>query len=483
MDEVRIASVKSTAMPTSECFITFVGGHRLFCWSRQYKGTNEMAYDPKGKTNKQLYEDRAKVVAEARTYLEANEGNWEKEQEERYNAMLSDASDITAAITRREALSTIESKRQQASVQPDDPAIVPSKSGNAGQPKMVSIRGYAQDGKPVYKFAPVGARGGDDYEQAFAIALRTGGKTGLSPEQFAALQSDNPEQAGYLLASEQFAAGMLKEVDDLLFIRRYAKIHTVMEAGSLGIRKRTARMNTFGWSSELSVSTEDSALKYGKKVLTPHHLTGMIRLSRDLVRRSMQGVVAEVQSEMARDAGESMEDGYLTGNGAQQPLGVFTASADGISTSRDVATLSATSITADGLINAKYALKSQYRNGLLGAVRWLFHRDAVKIISKLKLSDNQYLWQPGLQQGEPDTLLGYPLDESERVPNTFTDGNYCGLLCNWNYYEIADALDMEIQVLVEKYADTNQIGYIGRLKTDGMPTLEEAFVRLKCATS
>lgn len=441
-----------------------------------------MAYDPKGKTNKQLYEDRAKVVTEARSYLEANEGDWTKEAEERYNTMLSDASDITAVIERRNALSMIESKRQAAVADPDDPMKSPSRGGN-GKRKQVAIRSFSQDGKPKYSFVDVGARGGDDYEQAFEIALRTGGKTGLSPEQFAALQSDNPEQAGYLLASEQFATGMLKEVDDLLFIRRYAKIHTVMEAGSLGIRKRTQRMNTFGWSSELQVSGEDSSLKFGKKVLAPHHLTGMIRISRDLVRRSMQGVVAEVQSEMARDAGETMEDGYLTGSGAQQPLGVFTPSADGISVSRDVPTLSATSITSDGLVDAKFALKSQYRTGLLGAIRWLFHRDAVKIISKLKLSDNQYLWQPGLQQGQPDTLLGFPIDESERVPNTFTNGNYVGLLANWNYYEIADALDMEIQVLIEKYADTNQIGYIGRLKTDGMPTIEEAFVRLKCATS
>jgi HK97 family phage major capsid protein len=172
----------------------------------------------------------------------------------------------------------------------------------------------------------------------------------------------------------------------------------------------------------------------------------------------------------------------LTGHGAQQPLGVFTPSPDGISTARDIATGSATSITADGLVNAKYALKAQYRTGLLGAVRWLFHRDAIRIISRLKLSDGQYLWQPGLQAGQPDLLLGYPIDESERVPNTFTDQLYCGLLANWNYYEIADALDMEVQVLFERYAETNQIGYIGRLKTDGMPTIEEAFVRLRCGT-
>lgn len=439
-----------------------------------------MAFDPKGKTNKELLEARAKLVTEARSYLEANESNWSKECDEKYNAMISDTSDITAALERRKAIENIEARQNSARITPDDPSVNPSRT--TAEKRQVAIRSFSRDGKPQYKFVDCGARGSAEYEGAFAHALQRG-KESLLPNQLAALQSDSPEQAGYLLASEQFAAGLLKEVDDLLFIRRYAKIHTVAEAGSLGIRKRTARMNTFGWSSELVVSTEDSTLAFGKKVLTPHHLTGMIRLSRDLVRRTMQGIVTEVQSEMSRDAGEAMEDGYLTGNGAQQPLGVFTASSDGISTSRDVATGSATSITADGLVDAKYALKAQYRTGLLGAVRWLFHRDAVKIISKLKLQDNQYLWQPGLQMGQPDMLLGYPTDESERVPNTYTNGLYCGLLANWNYYEIVDALDMEIQVLFEKYADTNQIGYIGRLKTDGMPTLEEAFVRLKCANS
>lgn len=437
-----------------------------------------MAYDPKGKSNKELLEARAKLVTEARSYLEANESNWTKECDEKYNAMLSDTSDITAALSRREALQNVESRREAAKLTPDDPTVNPART--AGQRKQIAIRSFSRSGKTEYKFVDVGARGSDDYEQAFAMALKHGDKAGL--QQLAALQSDNPTQAGYLIASEQFAAGMLKDVDDLLFIRRYAKIHTVPEAHSLGIRKRTTRMNTFNWSSELVVSTEDSALAYGKKVLTPHHCTGMIKLSRDLVRRTMQGVVAEVQSEMARDAGETMEDGYLTGTGAQQPLGVFTASSDGISTGRDVATGSATSITGDGLVNAKYALKSQYRTGALGSVRWLFHRDAIKIVAKLKSNDNQYIWQPGLQEGQPDRLLGFPVDESERVPNTYTNGLYCGLLANWNYYEIADALDMEIQVLMEKYADTNQIGYIGRLKTDGMPTIEEAFVRLKCST-
>lgn len=179
--------------------------------------------------------------------------------------------------------------------------------------------------------------------------------------------------------------------------------------------------------------TVDAALKFGKKSLTPHYLTGEIKVSKDLLRRSTMGVEQIVRAEMARDGGEKMETAYLTGHGAGQPLGVFIASTDGISTGRDVNTGSATGFTADGLVAAKYSLKQQYRNGgARGGCRWLFHRDAIKLLSQLKDADNHYMLQParGLTGDEWDTLLGHPVDESEMAPNTYTNGFYSGLLCS-----------------------------------------------------
>jgi HK97 family phage major capsid protein len=72
---------------------------------------------------------------------------------------------------------------------------------------------------------------------------------------------------------------------------------------------------------------------------------------------------------------------------------------------------------------------------------------------------------------------------SEYAPSTLAQSNYVAILGDFRYYWIADALDMQIQRLVELYARTNQTGFIGRLETDGMPVLEEAFVRLQMATS
>ncbi len=138
-----------------------------------------------------------------------------------------------------------------------------------------------------------------------------------------------------------------------------------------------------------------------------------------------------------------------------------------------------TAIGADNLRNVKYSLKSQYL--AQPSLRWLFHRDALKQISKLKDGMGQYLWTDGITNGDPDSILGIPVAMSEFAPATFTTGLYVGLLGAFEFYWIADSLEMDMLVLVEKYANTNQIGYIVRRKTDGMPQIAEAFSRVTLA--
>ncbi len=181
---------------------------------------------------------------------------------------------------------------------------------------------------------------------------------------------------------------------------------------------------------------------------------------------------------LAYKFGITQEKGFLTGSGAGQPLGVFTASPLGISTGRDVSTdNTATAFTANGLYNVKYSLKAAY----WPRAKWLFHRDAVKMLAKLVNGEGQYLWQPSLQMGQPDMLLGHPVSVSEYAPNTFTANLYVGIIGDFSQYWIADSMAMEIQRLVELYAATNQVALIGRMESDGMPVLEEAFARVKLA--
>src|SRR5690606_24459902 len=103
--------------------------------------------------------------------------------------------------------------------------------------------------------------------------------------------------------------------------------------------------------------------------------------------------------------------------------GLFVASNDGIPTSRDVVgSNTTTAIKADTLIDALYSLKEAYQRN----ARWIFHRDVVKAIRKLKDGEGQYLWAPGIAGGEPDTILSRPFSMSEYAPNTMTAGQYIG---------------------------------------------------------
>lgn len=305
-----------------------------------------------------------------------------------------------------------------------------------------------------------------------------GGSSGDGMSEFRALSVGTDTEGGYLVTPEQFVAQLIKAVDNMVFIRRRATVIPVPTAQSLGVPTLEADPADADWTTELQTGSEDSTMAFGKRVLHPHPFAKRIKVSNDLLRKSLLPAESLVMQRLAYKFALTEEQGFMTGTGVSKPLGVFTASADGIPTSRDVSTgNTTTAITFDGLIEAKYSVKAQY----WAKANWTFHRDTVKMITKLKDGDGQYLWRPSVREGEPDTVLGHPMDISEYAPSTFTTGLYVGLFGDMSFYWIADAMNLQMQRLAELYAETNQVGFIGRQEVDGMPVLGEAFARVKLA--
>lgn len=308
-----------------------------------------------------------------------------------------------------------------------------------------------------------------------------GGRESLTPEMERTMVAGTDPEGGYLVAPQQWVESLIKRLDDAVPMRGLATVHTLTEAASLGIPTLDTDMNDADWTSEIATGSQDDALRLGKRELVPNPLAKRTKISRKLLRLTNGKAEDLVQERLAYKFAVSMEKAYMTGDGNKKPLGVFTASAAGISTGRDVTigsagTIPLTSASADQLIDAKYTLKAAYWKN----ARWMFHRDLIRITRKLKDSQGMYLWKPGLSD-EPDTILEVPFVASEWAPNTISASQYVGMIGDFSFYHIADALDMEVQRLVELYAEQNQVGFIGRAETDGMPVLEEAFVRLKVA--
>lgn len=406
---------------------------------------------------KELREQRGQLIHDARSILDkadAEKRALTAEEDAKYKEVFGKSDELRTRIEREEQLVEAERTAAEQSLRNKD-----AQRGN----------GNNADGQ-----RQVGHRGSDQYHKAFLRSLAMG-KNALTETEIRALQADSDTGGGFTVASEQFVDTLIKAVDDQVFIRNLATKFRVESAGSLGAPYLAADPADADWTAEIQTGSEDSTMAFGKRTLTPHALAKRIKISNKLMRMN-GGMGTLVADRLAYKFAISQEKGFMTGSGANQPLGIFTASNDGIPTSRDVSTgNAATAPTFDGLISAKFALKSQYWT----KAQWAFHRDVLAVIAKLKNGDGEYIWRESVRAGEPDRLLNLPVNMSEYAPNTLTSGLYVGVLGDFTHYWIADALDMQVQRLTELYAESNQMGFIGRQESDGMPVLAEAFVRVK----
>ena len=396
-----------------------------------------------------LREQRQKAIADARAVKDAADRakrEMTAEEVKSFDAHFATADKLEADIKREERV--LEAEREDAS--------------------RVEIEDKAKRGTPEYRDAQI--------MKGFRAAVE-GRAENITPE-YRALQAGTDSAGGYIVLPEKFVPQLIKAVDNLVFMRGLATKFSVPDAASLGAPYLAADPADADWTTELLIGSEDSTMSFGKRSLQPQPFAKLIKVSDKLLRSASLGAENLVMDRLAYKFAVTEEQAFMTGSGSGRPLGVFTASSDGISTGRDYSTgNTTTSITFDGLIGAKYNVKSQYQSKGV----WVFHRDAVAQIAKLKDGNGQYIWQPSKQVGDPDRLLGNAVYQSEYASNTFTTGLYVGLFGDFSNYWIADALSMRMQRLVELYAATAQVGFIGRAEVDAMPVLEEAFSRVKLA--
>lgn len=406
----------------------------------------------------ELRDQRGKLVTEARAIIdkaEAEKRGLTAEEQGKCDELITKQEEIRGHIEREMKL--VEAERSAAE-------------------ETLRIKDDSK-GKPADAVRALTGAASEEYRNAFYKMIASGqsGMNGLNADEVRALQSDISTSGGYLVAPMQMVEGLIKALDNQLFIRQFATKFSVPTAASLGAASLDNDPADADWTSELGTGSEDSTMSFGRRELYPHPVAKRIKISNKLLRQ-VSGIEALVNSRLAYKFAVTQEKAFMTGSGSNQPLGLFTASADGIPTSRDVSTgNTATAFTFDGLINAKYSLKGQYHN----TAQWIFHRDAIKSLALIKDGDGQYMWQQAKTLSDPDMLLGRPVHMSEYAPNTFTSGLYVGMFGDFSNYWIADALDMQVQRLVELYAETNQTGLIGRMESDGMPVLAEAFARIK----
>ena len=313
-----------------------------------------------------------------------------------------------------------------------------------------------------------------DYATRFAGYLA--GSGGIN----AALQTDIADRGGYL-APPQFVAELTKELATSFWFRQLARVLPPTTAPEVHRVRRDQRADSFLWTAELAEPTVNSAMRLGLHTLAPHYMSSEFEISVSLLQAapSAEGVV---QTEIVERAGDAEEAAFVAGDGIGKPLGIFTPSAFGVGTSRDI---TGNPNSLDTYHTVRYSLRAPYLRS--DSLRWLMNPLAGLQLSKLKSGTGEPIWKPSGEVGKPDMLAGVPIAYSDNAPTgsgtngAYQTGDYFAAIGALDYYDIQDGQTYILRLKDSERTRRNVVGFIARRKLDGKPRVAEAFARLKVA--
>lgn len=386
-----------------------------------------------------LREKRAKLWNDTKAFLDAHraeDGTVSAEDNATYEKMEADVVALGKEIDRLERQAAIDREMDQPTAAP-----------------LVS--------RPVAPTAQKQGRASDEYKSAFWGMIRN---RVASPSVMNSLHIGDDNEGGYLVPDE-YERTLVQGLEEENVLR---SLCTVIQTSS-GDRKipLVASHGTASWVDEEG-TIPDSDDTFGQITIGAHKVATMIKVSDELLQDSVFNIESYIAAEFARRIGAAEEEAFITGNGTGKPMGLLHATnGAGIGV-----TTNGNTPTADEIFDLIHSIKSVYRKKAV----FLLNDSTLKALRKLKDGQGQYLWQPGLKEGQPDTLLNYRLVTSPFMPE-IDSGNKVILFGDFKSYWIADRQGRSFQRLNELYAATGQVGFRATQRVDGRLVLAEA---MKC---
>jgi HK97 family phage major capsid protein len=93
--------------------------------------------------------------------------------------------------------------------------------------------------------------------------------------------------------------------------------------------------------------------------------------------------------------------------------------------------------------------------------------NVIKTLRLLNDSTNRPLWSSGLADGIPDTLLGQPIIYNQYMASAVTTTNITMVYGDMSYYKLRRVGSMSMRRLVERFAETREVAFIGYMDADG----------------
>lgn len=192
-----------------------------------------------------------------------------------------------------------------------------------------------------------------------------------------------------------------------------------------------------------------------------HKLAVLMQLDSSFLHDNRYTFESYITNRLVKDFSRAEEYGFVQGTGENMPTGILaeTGGADiGVTTD---------TLGYDDVIHLFFSVKPEYREKGV----WLMSDETALTLRTLKDNSGNYLWRDS-----DDTILGEKVIISEYMTNekpiAFGD---------FSYYWVVDRTPLTVQVLRERFFETDQIGYLACEQLDGKLIRKEAIKVLQIA--
>lgn len=179
---------------------------------------------------------------------------------------------------------------------------------------------------------------------------------------------------------------------------------TVLETASgetLEIPVTTAFSSGALVAENAAISESDPA--FAKRSLGAYKYGVIVQAPRELVDDTGVDLEGFLARQCGWGVGNALGADLVIGNGSSKPAGIAYTATAGVTGGTGVTG----AFTADNLIDLYWSVIAPYRKS--PSCAWIMRDASMAAVRKLKDTTNQYLWQPSMQVGAPDILLGKPV--------------------------------------------------------------------------
>lgn len=313
----------------------------------------------------------------------------------------------------------------------------------------------------------------DRYEKAFRAYMR-GGVTELDREDQQILRAgwvDNKDirnaagvatgAAGGYTVPPAFRKKLIETMAWYASMRQVAEVITTDSGANLPWPTVDDTANEGAILAENTQVTEQD-VTFGQASLDAYMYTSkLVRVSFQLLNDNAFSLEEWLRRTLAARIARIQNRHFTVGTGTGQPDGVATSALVG----KVGAAGQTTTVTYVDLVDLIDSVDAAYLES--GNVTWMASQAIRKAIRKLTDSQNRPLWEPSIQAGVPDTLLGYPLRLNNYLPAPAASAKSLLFGDFRQAYVIRDVNDFALLRLTERYADFLQVGFIGFQRSDG----------------